>query len=948
MVQGVTRTEQESRTGTARLTLSVIVCAYTLDRWEDIRRAVASLHAQQLFPDEILLVTDHNEALHARAEAELSGVRVIANAEPRGLSGARNTGIREANGDVVAFLDDDAAAEPDWTVRLLAAYQDPAVMAVGGRIEPRWAAGRPTWFPPEFDWVVGCTYAGMPEEPAPVRNMIGANMSLRRSVLDELGGFSHGLGRIGARPLGCEETELCIRAGERHPDQVILYQPDAAVRHHIPADRGTWQYFRSRCWSEGISKAAVSRLAGPQRALSSEWRYVRGTVPRAFWRALTPRRTGVPLATAPALAAGVVITALGYVVGRLSPLQGQTRLPDEHPALPAAVRRWGLPLLLAAALTLWAISLPRVRVADLGGYGLVTRLPVTFWAGLALLVAGFALCLLRPGRSPAWMTAYTIALIAMERATQALVYPTLLYSWAWKHVAIIDRLSTNGGHLKLDGSLGAYAAYDQWAAFFSGNSALVRLLGVQDAMSYARWAPFVSSLLLLLPLLLIYQVFSRDRRLVWTAVWVFYLGNWVGQDYFSPQAFAFFLYLGVFAVVFRRLVRPAPAGRHAAADSVHPLTGVPRKPLDRRARTLWAALLVVPVLAVTAAHQLTPLMLGGGLVALLLSRRYRSWGLALVGIAAPVIWDATIARNFVGANLQQLIQAFGNLMSNASADTGYAPTGGGPVTIAWIDRGLSAGIGLLAVAGALRHPALRRTALPLILVSGVAIPMVVANNYGGEMIFRTFMFMLPCLAFFAAAAFQARPRAVPAPAAEAAESGAVPAPVPRPAWRATALTFPVLLALAAGFVFSYSGKDAVDYFPPGEVQLIHRLWAVAPTGSYIVAADGDFPSSELTYASDPHYWLAEDTPATVRRLLADPGSFLVNTFASTDAKAEYLVITQTQYNDTEMGGLLPPGGLAKIQRAADASPRFRVLFRNAYGTVYQYVPPASATQGGAR
>jgi hypothetical protein len=74
----------------------------------------------------------------------------------------------------------------------------------------------------------------------------------------------------------------------------------------------------------------------------------------------------------------------------------------------------------------------------------------------------------------------------------------------------------------------------------------------------------------------------------------------------------------------------------------------------------------------------------------------------------------------------------------------------------------------------------------------------------------------------------------------------------------------------------------------------------------------------------------------------------VNTFASTDAKAEYLVITQTQYNDTEMGGLLPPGGLAKIQRAADASPRFRVLFRNAYGTVYQYVPPASATQGGAR
>src|SRR5439155_542168 len=77
---------------------------------------------------------------------------------------ARTTGIDRADrGDVIAFLDDDAVAEPDWLETMLRAYGDGSVMAVGGRIEPLWAAGRPGWFPPEFDWVVGCTYVGLPE-----------------------------------------------------------------------------------------------------------------------------------------------------------------------------------------------------------------------------------------------------------------------------------------------------------------------------------------------------------------------------------------------------------------------------------------------------------------------------------------------------------------------------------------------------------------------------------------------------------------------------------------------------------------------------------------------------------------------------------------------------------------------------------------------------------------
>src|SRR5699024_3917564 len=121
---------------------------------------------------ELLVVIDHNEELQARAEAELTGARVLANAGPKGLSGARNTGLEAATCGVVAFLDDDATAEPHWTSHLLAPYRDPDVLGVGGWAVPDWQTGEPAWFPEEFLWVVGCSYRGLPTSTAPVRNLI--------------------------------------------------------------------------------------------------------------------------------------------------------------------------------------------------------------------------------------------------------------------------------------------------------------------------------------------------------------------------------------------------------------------------------------------------------------------------------------------------------------------------------------------------------------------------------------------------------------------------------------------------------------------------------------------------------------------------------------------------------------------------------------------------------
>jgi glycosyltransferase involved in cell wall biosynthesis len=301
--------------------ISVIICAYTEARWDDLVTAVESVQGQSVPPGEIIIVIDHNPGLLERVRAHIPGVVVVENRESRGLSGARNSGIAVAQGEVIAFLDEDAVAAPDWLEQLSAGYKDPLVLGVGGAIEPMWLDGRPNWFPEEFNWVVGCTYRGMPWTTAPVRNLIGCNMSFRRRVFEAISGFRSGIGRVGIRPVGCEETEFCIRAGQRWPQGVLLYEPRARVHHRVPTSRARWSYFRSRCYAEGLSKALVSRFVGARDGLASERTYTWRTLPHGVIRGLIDtllRRDPAGLARAAAIIAGLAVTTAGYLAGTVS------------------------------------------------------------------------------------------------------------------------------------------------------------------------------------------------------------------------------------------------------------------------------------------------------------------------------------------------------------------------------------------------------------------------------------------------------------------------------------------------------------------------------------------------------------------------------------------------------------------------------------------------------
>ena len=298
--------------------ISVVICSHTLDRWNGLVAAVSSVRRQTYPPKQLVVVVDHNPSLLSRARDEFPELTVVSNDNPAGISGARNTGLALATSEIIAYLDDDAIAEPTWLEGLIAGYATDKVLGVMGFIAPLWESERPGWFPEEFDWIIGCTYRGM-TEGTEIRNLFGAD-SFRRDILAEAGGFSHELGRTSTQALGDEETGACIRARQLYPEGVFVFVCGARVDHRVPSSRTTWRYFRQRCYGEGISKANLVRLVGSSDGLSSERRYALVTLPTGVGRALvaTLRGDRDGLARAAALVAGLVITATGYLVGRLT------------------------------------------------------------------------------------------------------------------------------------------------------------------------------------------------------------------------------------------------------------------------------------------------------------------------------------------------------------------------------------------------------------------------------------------------------------------------------------------------------------------------------------------------------------------------------------------------------------------------------------------------------
>ena len=241
-------------------TVSVVICAYTEKRWDMLIAAMDSVQAQSYPVAELILCIDHNPEMAERCR-KIWGDRkdaaipivVLENKYEGRLGSARNTGVEHATSEIVAFLDDDAAADRDWLKFLVAPYEQPEVVAVGGAPLPVFETARPAWFPPQLDWVFGCYYDGLPTQLGPADRLIGASMSARREALGAIGGFHSD---------NHDDMDMCHRLAHREGPHAIVMDPRAVVYHNVVAERVTWNYLWRRCFFVNKGKVKAFRNMG--------------------------------------------------------------------------------------------------------------------------------------------------------------------------------------------------------------------------------------------------------------------------------------------------------------------------------------------------------------------------------------------------------------------------------------------------------------------------------------------------------------------------------------------------------------------------------------------------------------------------------------------------------------------------------------------------------------
>ena len=319
------------RTDPAQVDVSVVVATYNAKRRDELYACLTALGRQTVAPTDVIVVVDHNPELLAAVRESFPSATVIPNRHARGLAGARNTGVDAARGSIVAFVDDDARPEANWLERLHHCFADPTVVGAGGALIPRWTSGVPEWLPSEFYWVFGCGYTGLPEQLAPIRNPIGANMAVRRKALEEIGGFRaagaggepraiRSRGVVRAQGNVPDDTDLAIRVKQRWPNWIWLYEPEARVQHTVTPERASVSYFLRRSFEEGAGKARLAAFVGSQDGLSSERRQLAVVLPRGIARGVRQLFTGDARGglRAAAIVVGLLAAALGFALASLN------------------------------------------------------------------------------------------------------------------------------------------------------------------------------------------------------------------------------------------------------------------------------------------------------------------------------------------------------------------------------------------------------------------------------------------------------------------------------------------------------------------------------------------------------------------------------------------------------------------------------------------------------
>lgn len=591
-----------------------------------------------------------------------------------------------------------------------------------------------------------------------------------------------------------------------------------------------------------------------------------------------------------------------------------------------------LPLCLAAvSVALLADSLSNVDLHRVTGIGLISVLPVQALVALALFTSAFMIAVYSARPIAPLAVLLLIGWICILNGMSALLVPEPPFSVAWRHAGITDYILRNGS---VDPAIDAYFS---WPGFFGLSALLTKVAALPSPVSLIRWAPVFFNLLYLAPLVFVFKAATDDARTVWLAAWLFYTTNWIGQDYFSPQALAYFTYLLIMGILLTWFFNGS-ARLWPPKDWVTGLrrTGSPAPPtLPEFAlsqgghsvqRLLAMSSLILVFGATVPSHQLTPFAIVGGVGLLVATNQVTLRGLPTLMAVLLGAWLSYMTATFLAGHLDLAFGPVGVKESAAVNVKGRLRGSPDHLTVLHGRLAFTAGVWFLAFCGAVRTRRQFRRWSAIAMLTIAPFPLMLLQAYGGEMLMRVYLLSLPFCALFLAGLLT--------PSASGRTSAAL---------RAT-LAGALSLVLMLGFLLIRYGNQIMDQFDPAEVEAVEELYRMAPPGSLLLAGEGNLPWKHRDYERYEYKTMENyNLPfGDEERLTAS----LAKVLAGEDSPGGFLIITRAQKEAVELFRTPVPTGrpsgenrldgrwLSDLEATLEDSAKFDLVYANEAASIF--------------
>ncbi|MEM8530336.1 MAG: LysM peptidoglycan-binding domain-containing protein [Chloroflexota bacterium] len=583
-------------------------------------------------------------------------------------------------------------------------------------------------------------------------------------------------------------------------------------------------------------------------------------------------------------------------------------------------------LLILVASLLWFFSLGSVDFSQMNDLGLISVMPPAIFAAIVLLTISFCLTLRSADRMEPVLIVQVVVLIVMLYGITVFVEEEPRFGVTWLHAGFTE-------HIMRTGTVAPnLEARFNWPGFFVLNAALTQLAGLESPLAFASWSAVVLNFLYLAPLYVMFRAATSDKRLIWLAIWFFFVTNWVGQDYFAPQALSYFQSLVILSIVLYWFNTPYnQTNLPSALHSWGPTRGLVARfqgLLDRETvspapstpfqRIGLVIVLFMTFAAIVPSHQLTPQYEIIAMMALVVLSRcsMRSLPILMAGMVAG--WLSFMTLDYLVGHFDVVTGGVGQVGQTVSANV-TDRLAGSPEHIFVIQMRLVMTLAIwgLAFLGGLSRLRTGQWDITYAVLALVPFSVLLLQSYGGEAILRIYFFALPFMSFFAAALFFTTP-----------QKGV--------SWRTTTIIGVVSLLLLTGFHLSRYGNERMDYKTTAEVAGAQYIYDNGPTGAQIVVS---MQGSAWRYQDYEQYRYRSIRDA----FLAGDNEFIIELMGNPRVTESYLLLTRSQQAYAELFLGLPVGTWdAQVEELKETG-EFTTVFSNADAEVLVLTNPPERT-----